>query len=72
MARIQELNLNYMEQKDIAEVIEACIRKPKEGEQGIRMKSGEIVNLIRREYPSIKRRPQHEGSSGICLEGDGL
>ena len=28
--------------------------KPKEGEQGVRMKSGEIVSLIRREYPSIK------------------
>ena len=49
VARIQELNLNYMEQKDIAEVIEVCIRKPKEGEQGIRMKSGDILKLIQKE-----------------------
>ena len=54
VARIQELNLNYMEQKDIADVVENCIRKPKEGEQGVRMKSGEIVNLIRQQYPTIK------------------
>ena len=31
--RIQELNLNYMEQKDIAEIISICFRKPQEGEK---------------------------------------
>jgi predicted P-loop ATPase len=54
VARIQQLNLNYMDQKDIIEVVEVCIRKPKEGEQGVRMKSGEIVKLICREFPTIK------------------
>ena len=68
VARIQELNLNYMEQKDIAEVIEACIRKPKEGEQGIRMKSGEIVNLIRREYPSIKDNHSTKIHLGMAMK----
>ena len=68
VARIQELNLNYMEQKDIAEVIEVCIRKPKEGEQGIRMKSGEIVKLIQREYPSIKNDHSTKVHLGIALK----
>ena len=68
VARIQELNLNYMEQKDIAEVIEACIRKPKEGEQGIRMKSGEIVSLIRREYPSIKNDHSTKIHLGMAMK----
>ena len=54
VARIQQMNLEYMEQKDIAEVVEACIRKPREGEQGVRMRSGDIVKLIQHEYPSIK------------------
>ena len=68
VARIQELNLNYLEQKDIAEVVEACIRKPKEGEQGIRMKSGEIVDLIRREYPSIKNNHSTKIHLGMAMK----
>ena len=68
VARIQELNLNYLEQKDIAEVIEACIRKPKEGEQGVRMKSGELVELIRREYPSIKNNHSTKIHLGMAMK----
>ena len=68
VARIQELNLNYMEQKDIAEVLEACIRKPKEGEQGIRMKSGEILKLIQKEYPTIKSDHSTKVHLGLALK----
>ena len=68
VGRIQELNLNYLDQKDIAEVVEACIRKPKEGEQGIRMKSGEIVSLIRREYPSIKNDHSTKIHLGMAMK----
>ena len=68
VARIQELNLNYLEQKDIAEVVEACIRKPREGEQGVRMKSGEIVELIRREYPSIKNNHSTKIHLGMAMK----
>ena len=31
VARIQELNQEYMEQKDIAEMVGICFRKPAEG-----------------------------------------
>lgn len=68
VARIQELNLNYMEQKDIVEVIEVCIRKPKEGEQGVRMKSGEIVKLIQREYSSIKNDHSTKIHLGMAMK----
>ncbi len=68
VARIQELNLNFMEQKDIAEVVEVCIRKPKDGEQGVRMKSGEIVDLIRHEYPSIKNNHSTKIQLGLALK----
>ena len=68
VARIQELNLNYMEQKDIAEVLEVCIRKPKDGEQGIRMKSGDIVKLIQREYPTIKNDHSTKIHLGLALK----
>ena len=68
VARIQELNLNYMEQKDIAEVVEICIRKPEEGEQGVRMKSGEIIELIRHEYPTIKNNHSTKIHLGMALK----
>ena len=68
VARIQELNLNYMEQQDIAEVIEVCIRKPREGEQGIRMKSGDILKLIQKEYPSIKSDHSTKVHLGLALK----
>ena len=33
VTRIQQLNLAYMQQKDIAEMVKVCFRKPKEGEK---------------------------------------
>ena len=33
VARIQQMNLQYMELKDLPEMVEVCFRHPKEGEQ---------------------------------------
>jgi hypothetical protein len=63
VARIQELNLEYMDQKDIAEILSVCIRKPKEGEIAKKMSSTELLNLIRKEYPSVPNTQ----SSKVCL-----
>ena len=52
--RIQELNLNYMEQKDIAEIVNATFRLPKEGEMPKYMNCGDILREIQQEYPSVK------------------
>ena len=54
VARIQELNLNYMEQKDIAEMIKVCFRKPKEGERIKTINSTEMLKVIQQEYPFVK------------------
>ena len=54
VARIQELNLNYLEQKDIAEMVEACFRKPKEGEFVKAIETTEVLKLIRKQYPTVK------------------
>ena len=51
--RIQELNLNYMEQKDIAEIVNATFRLPKEGELPKYMNCGDILREIQQEYPSV-------------------
>ena len=33
VARIQELNMAYMQEKDVDEIISSCFRKPYEGEK---------------------------------------
>jgi predicted P-loop ATPase len=51
--RLQEMNQNYMQQKDLAEIVEACFRKPRVGEQAKAMNTKQILEIIRREYPSV-------------------
>ena len=54
VARIQVLNQGYLQQKDIAEMVEICFRKPKEGEVAKLMNSGMLLSLIQHEYPSVE------------------
>jgi hypothetical protein len=61
--RIQELNLDFMEQKDMAELINACFRKPEEGESPVTMDSTQMLKLIQVEYPSMKINQ----SARVCL-----
>ena len=53
VARIQQLNQNYLEQKDIAEMVEVCFRKPKEGEVAKLMNSKMLLSHIQKAYPSV-------------------
>ena len=63
VARIQELNQNFMEQKDMAEIVKACFRKPKEGEDFQSMDSLQLLEMIKKDYPSL----QINRSVRICL-----
>ena len=54
VARIQELNIEFTEQKDIAEILVSCFRKPKEGEAGQAMNCNQMLKVIQTEYPSLK------------------
>ena len=51
--RLQEMNQNYMQQKDLVEIVEACFRKPRVGEQAKALNTKQILEIIRREYPSV-------------------
>lgn len=51
--RIQELNLDFMEQRDIAEMVKACFRKPNEGEEPKSMSCSELLQIIKKDYPSV-------------------
>jgi predicted P-loop ATPase len=53
VARIQQLNLAYMQQKDIAEMVKVCFRKPKEGEKVKSLNTTEMLEIIRNDYPNV-------------------
>ena len=68
VARIQQLNENYVEQKDIAEIIQACFRKPEEGEVVKGLSSGQMLKLIQREYPSVKSDHSTKVHIGMAMK----
>ncbi|SFW13793.1 protein of unknown function [Prevotellaceae bacterium HUN156] len=70
--RIQELNLNYKEQKDIAEIISVCFRKPQEGEKAKTLNSAQILKLIQMEYPSIKSDRSTKIHIGFAMKELGI
>ncbi len=54
VARIQMMNNNYMEQKDMAEIVTACFRKPEENETVKPLNSSQMLKLIQAKFPSLK------------------
>ena len=61
-----------MEQKDIAEIIMACFRKPKEDEVVKTMNSTEMLKIIQREYPSVQSTHGTKVSIGTGVQTGGL
>ncbi len=53
--RIQELNKDFMEQKDIAEIVNICFRKPNPEEVGQSMNSDKLLEIITKHYPTVKK-----------------
>ena len=68
VARIQELNLNFMEQKDMAEIVEACFRLPKEDEEPKVMNSSQLLEMIRKDYPSVKKDHSAKVHVGLAMK----
>ena len=54
VAHIQQLNQNYLEQKDIADIVRNCFRKPEPGELAQSMNCERLLEIITKEYPSVK------------------
>ena len=54
VARIQQLNQEFMEKKDLGEMFVACFRQPQEGEVVKTMNCGEIISLMQKDYPSLQ------------------
>ena len=68
VTRIQELNLNYMEQKDLAEIVQVCFRKPQDGERVKTINSTEMLKIIQQEYPSVKMDRSNRIHLGFAMK----
>lgn len=65
--RIQQLNQNYVEQKDIAEMVEICFRKPKEGETPKLMNTKMLLSHIQKEYPTVEISHGNKVRVGVAM-----
>lgn len=72
VARIQELNQNYTDEKDITEIVEACFRKPNEGEKVKAMNCTQMLELISKEYPSLKKTVSTKVHLGLAMKDLGF
>ena len=54
VARIQQLNLQYMEEKDMIKLVEACFRKPADHEKPQTMNTSAMLQVIKNDYPTLK------------------
>ena len=67
--RIQELNLGFMQQKDISEMVKACFRKPTDGEKVKSLNTTEMLEIIREEYPNVALTTKAKVELGRALVG---
>ena len=54
VARIQQLNQEFMDQKDLGEMFVACFRQPKEGEVVKKLNCDQMISIIQQDYPSLQ------------------
>ena len=53
VTRIQQLNQEYMLKQDMAEMVEACFRKPKDDESVAEMSTSQMLKIIQSKYTSL-------------------
>ena len=68
VARIQELNLDYMEPKDMVDIIASCFRKPKESEHVRCINGKQMLEMMRKEYPSLTINHGTRISLGVAMK----
>ena len=53
VARIQQLNQDFMEQKDLTEMVSACFRIPEKGEASKSMNSSQLISAMQLGFPTL-------------------
>ena len=72
VARIQHLNQEYMEKKDLAEMFTACFRQPAEGEVIKTMNCDEIISIMQRDYPTLQKTIGNKMKLGKAISALGF
>ena len=68
VARIQELNQNYMGQTDMKAIVNACFRKPKEDEKPLAMNTSKIIAHIQKDFPTVKDDQSTKVFLGLAMK----
>ena len=71
VARIQELNMEFMQQQDMAEMVKVCFRKPAEGETANPMNTTELLEVIQLTYPSVVINHKNRVLVGCAMQERG-
>ena len=72
VARIQQLNQDFMDQKDLGEMFVACFRQPKEGETVKKMNCNQMIDIIQNDYPSLQNTFSNRVRLGKMLSAAGF
>ena len=71
VTRIQQLNQNFMEQKDIKEMICACFRQPGKDEPSKSMNGDQLIAVIQGEFPTLTNTPGTKVKLGKAMNALG-
>ena len=72
VARIQQLNQEFMDQKDLGEMFVACFRQPKEGETVKKLNCNQMIDIIQNDYPSLQNTFGNRVRLGKMLSAAGF
>ena len=72
VARIQQLNQNYQEKKDLAEMIAACFRKPEANEVVKPINSTRVLQILQNDYTTLKITPGAKINVGRAMKEMGV
>ena len=72
VARIQQLNQDFMEKKDLAEIFTACFRQPNEGEVVKTMNCDQIISIMQKDYPTLQNTMGNKVKLGRAISALGF
>ena len=72
VARIQQLNQDFMEKKDLAEIFTACFRRPNEGEIVKTMNCDQIISIMQKDYPTLQNTMGNKVKLGRAISALGF
>ena len=72
VARIQQLNQDFMEKKDLGEMFVACFRKPKEDELVKPMSCDQMIGIMQKDYPTLQNTIGNRVKLGKAIKAMGF